>query len=142
MQSPIEVLRHEAASLYRLVDFIAAHLREQESTHTYLDSTKTFFAHIGRLAKETEKDLRKTTQNAEVKPNRIQNLYRPRVTIFADQWVTLHTFVKPAADAHTLSVPGALINLAERHLKGISGFEDCEIVVLLTPELMYFQNAA
>jgi len=140
MQSPLEALRHEAASLYRLVDFIATHLQEQESTYTYLESTKNFFAHIRRLAKKTEDDLNKTVQNAKIKPNRIEKLYRPAVTIFTDKWTTLHTFIKPATDAHTLSIPGPLISLAEQSLQRIPGFDNCTIVVLLTPELMYFQN--
>ena len=95
-----------------------------------------------RSAKKTESDLEKTLSNAEIKQERIENLYRPGVTIFADKWATLHTFVKPATDAHTLSIPGPLIDLAEQRLQAIPGFGDCSIVVLLTPELMYFQNAA
>lgn len=139
MQSAVEVLHHEAASLNGLVDFISAHIQEREATHTYLDSTKSFFAHIRGLATKTKSDLHKAVQNAQIKPDRVQR-YRPAVTIFAGWWTTLHTFVKPATDAHTLSVPGPLIDFAERRLKAISGFEDCNIVVLLTPELMYFQN--
>ena len=55
-------------------------------------------------------------------------------------WKTLHTYIKPATDAHTLNLPISLLELATDHIRRIPNMERTEIVVLLTPELMYYQN--
>jgi hypothetical protein len=92
MPSPLEALRHEATSLYRLIDFVAAHLSEQENSRTYLDSTKGFFEYIRQSVEKTKRDLNRILRNAEARPNRIEGLYRPAVAIFAGRWTTAQTF--------------------------------------------------
>src|SRR5262249_7440328 len=52
----------------------------------------------------------------------------------------LHTLIKPAVDAHTLSIPAPLIKLASQQLQRVDGMKGSRIVILLTPELMYFQT--
>jgi len=53
---------------------------------------------------------------------------------------SLHTLIKPAADAHTLTIPAPLIGLACQQLQNVEGMKDSSVVILLTPELMYFQR--
>ena len=73
--------------------------------------------------------------------------YLAELIILKDRWKTLHTYVKPAIDAHTLNLPGPVIEMAQDHLRKIPGLDkpvgeghDREVVVLLTPHLMYYQR--
>src|SRR5205807_1141280 len=52
----------------------------------------------------------------------------------------IHTLIKPTADAHTLTIPTPLVRLACGQLAGIEGMQRAKVVVLLTPQLMYFQR--
>jgi hypothetical protein len=47
---------------------------------------------------------------------------------------------EPAVVAHTLNIPAPLIKIADSHLRGVLGGQHSEVVVLLTLELMYFEN--
>jgi hypothetical protein len=140
MQSPQDSLTHEAAALFRLVDSIDRFVAEQQNSYTYTDSTETFFRKIRADAEATKKVISTVVQESARRPEDIERRYRPALIIQKDQWRTLHTYIKPASDAHTLSLPVPLINLAQVHLRSIKGMEATEIVVLLTPELMYYQN--
>ncbi|MGD0300646.1 MAG: hypothetical protein ABSE86_26475, partial [Bryobacteraceae bacterium] len=48
--------------------------------------------------------------------------------------------MKPVADAHTLNIPAPLIDLATHQLGQVDGMDGAKVVILLTPELMYFQR--
>jgi hypothetical protein len=52
----------------------------------------------------------------------------------------LHALIKPAADAHTLTIPAPLIDLAAQQLQKVEGMKGSSVVILLTPEFMYFQR--
>ena len=70
--------------------------------------------------------------------SRIATLRRNILT-FKDYLRLLHTLIKPAA-THTLSIPAPLVNLARDHLHQIEGMKTAGVVVLLTPQLMFFQR--
>jgi hypothetical protein len=50
----------------------------------------------------------------------------------------LHELVRPAEDAHTLSIPVAFIEFLERPLSKIPGLEACAVVISHTSVLNYF----
>jgi hypothetical protein len=66
--------------------------------------------------------------------------YQSELIIQKERWRTLHTYIKPATDAHTLNLPVPLIQMATEDLKRIPGIGETALVVLLTPELMYYHN--
>src|ERR1035438_2013704 len=72
-------------------------------------------------------------------PNRSASRYQGELIIQKNHWKTLHTYVKPAIDAHTLNLPGPLIEMAKEHLRcvpGPGGFRGRD-----TPaDLMYYQT--
>jgi hypothetical protein len=52
----------------------------------------------------------------------------------------LHALIKPAADAHSLTIPGPLVELACQQLQRINGMVNSRLLILLTSEFMYFQR--
>jgi hypothetical protein len=136
MHDAIDALLHDAASLHRLVDFIHQYCNEQKTSQTYVDATDEFFGYIDRLATGTKEFLRVSTQS--VLPHRA-DVIRTSFLSVKNYWRVLHTFIKPAADAHTLKIPSPLLNLAAEQVRQVPGMQCASVVVLLTPELMYFQ---
>jgi len=136
MHDAIDALLHDAASLHRLVDFIHQYCNEQRNSRTYVDATEAFFGYIDHLATGTKGFLRTSTQFAL--PHRADAI-RTSLLSVKNYWRVLHTFIKPAADAHTLKIPSPLLNLAAEQVRQVPGMQGANVVVLLTPELMYFQ---
>lgn len=136
MHDAIDALIHDAASLHRLVDFIHQYCNEQRTSQTYVDATDEFFGYIDRLATGTKEFLRISTQSALLHR---ADVIRTSLLSVKNYWRVLHTFIKPAADAHTLKIPSPLLNLAAEQVRQVPGMQGANVVVLLTPELMYFQ---
>jgi hypothetical protein len=132
-------LLHDAAVLHRFVDFIEEYCREQERSQTYADASGLFFAYVERLAIGIKAELCGEIERATRFPARLPNLRLKMLTLkyYLRQ---LHALVKPAADAHTLTTPAPLIDLASQQLQQVAGMKGSTIVILLTPELMYFQR--
>jgi len=79
-------------------------------------------------------------RKAQAKPQQIDAVYRPGVVVSGGEWEAIHSFIKPAADAHSLTTPDPLIRFAMDQLQKTVGMEKAQIVVLLTSELMYLQT--
>jgi hypothetical protein len=144
MQAGLEALLHDAVVLHRFADFIEEYCKEQERSQRYVDASGHFFKYAETLAREIKIELRGWVERAgrfppEIAASRVATLRRNMLT-FKGYLRLLHTLIKPAADAHTLSIPAPLINLACDQLHRIEGMKKSSIVVLLTPELMYFQR--
>jgi hypothetical protein len=144
MQASLTALIHDGAVLHRFADFIEEYCKEQERSQRYIDASGEFFRYAERLARGIKLELRDEVERAtrfkpEIAESRIASLRRKMVTL-KDYLRLMHTLIKPAADAHTLSIPAPLINLAFDQLRQIEGMKDSRIVVLLTPQLMYFQR--
>jgi len=92
------------------------------------------------MARRSKDHVTAIAENARRKPERIEHLYRPALPIEKNDWAIIHSFVKPAADAHSLSTPDPLLRLALSQLHRIPVAMHAKIVVLLTSELMYFQK--
>jgi hypothetical protein len=134
-----EGLIHEAAALFRLVDSVAKFIAEHRNTYSYTDATNRFLDRITDRAERTKDRVSNLVLVSPKSPEERQQLYA-EIAVEKNLWRILHTYVKPASDAHILQLPAPLLDLASRQLRSINGLEDIELVALLTPELMYFQN--
>jgi hypothetical protein len=139
MRSPQESLIHDAAALFQLVDSVDKFVAEHQSTYTYTDATEAFLSRVRTLATKTRQQVSDIVQRPVTTPAETRQQYSDLI-IEKDRWRILHTYVKPASDAHTLVLPVALINLAARHLRLVRVGEVVKLVPLLTQQLMYFHN--
>ncbi|SRR5713101_831682 len=130
---------HDAAVLHRFVDFIEEYCREQERSQTYVDASGLFFQYVEKLAAGIKQGLGKDVDRATQFPARLPILRRNMLTL-KYYLRLLHALIKPAADAHTLTIPAPLIKLASQQLQRVEGMKNSKVVILLTPEFMYFQR--
>lgn len=137
---PLESLFHEAAALLDLVDFIESYVREQDQTYRYGAATRDFFQYIQEKAQRRRDEVIRIVDGARRRPERIEDLYRPALPLAQADWALIHSFVKPAADGHSLSTPDPLIRFTVSQLHRIPVAKPAKIVVSLTSELGYFQK--
>jgi hypothetical protein len=131
-------LLHDAAVLHRFADFIDEYCKAQERSQTYADASGKFFKYVEDLCAGIKEELFSQVKFAGRFPHRIPVL-RNNIRILKDYLRSLHELIKPAADAHTLTTPASLVELATDQLREVRSMRGSEVVVLLTPELMYFQ---
>jgi hypothetical protein len=144
MQDGLTTLRHEAAVVHRFADFIEEYCKEQERSQRYIDASGEFFEYAEKLASGIKTKIGSDVKRAsEFPPSiadlRVATLLR-NIRTFKALLRMVHTLVKPTADAHTLTIPAPLIKLACNQLEQIEGMQKAKVVVLLTPQLMYFQR--
>jgi hypothetical protein len=144
MQTRLAAFLHDAAVLYTFAHFIEEYCKEQARSQRYVDASGDFFSYSESVARHIKLKVQDDLDRAQkfpqaIAPSRIDTLRRNALT-FKDYLRLLHTLIKPAADADTLSIPAPLVNLACDHLQQIDGMDDSRVAVLLTPELMYFQR--
>ncbi len=139
MQTGLADLLHDAAVLHGFVDFIEEYCREQERSQTYSDASGLFFQYVEELAAGIKEELGNEINRATRFPSRLPVLRRNILTL-KYYLRLLHALIKPAADAHTLTIPAPLIDLASQQLQRVEGMRKSKIVILLTPEFMYFQR--
>ena len=136
MQNPPAELVHEATSLFRLVESIDRFVSEHEFLFAYSEANRAFFAHVHRRAEDT----RGLISTLLAKSDSRAAQHRMALVTQKERWKIIHTYVKPATDAHTLNIPAPLIRLATEYLLKATGATKTKVVALLTPELMYFHN--
>jgi hypothetical protein len=141
MQSSQDSLIHEATSLFRLVESIDRFVAEHEGLYSYTEATQRLFSHVHGQAEYTRKLASEIIERHAHGPGEPELRYRRDLIIQRDLWRTLHTYIKPATDAHSLNLPAPLIQMATEDLRRVPGLESSHIVVLLTPELMYYHNS-
>lgn len=139
MPAGLEDLLHDAAVLHSFADFIEQYCGEQERSQRYVDASGDFFRYAERLARGIKQNLRDEVKRASRFPQRIATLRRNMLTL-KNYLRLLHTIIKPAADAHTLSIPAPLVDLARDQLQHVQGMNGANLVILLTPQLMYLQR--
>ncbi len=139
MPAGLADLLHDASVLHGFVDFIEEYCREQERSQTYVDASGLFFEYVEKLALGIKQELRSEVERATRFPARLPILRRNILTL-KYYLRLLHSLIKPAADAHTLTIPAPLIDLASQQRQHVVGMRDSHIVILLTPEFMYFQR--
>jgi hypothetical protein len=149
MQGSLDGLLHDAAAVYRLVEFIEHFCIEQRTSRSYVEATREFFKDTIRLAAQTKKYLVDIASEAKTRMESGASQWNDvwfaneRETLYTikGSWNIIHRYLKPAADAHTLEVPVPLVQLAERQLHLLPKMRAALIAVLLTPELNYFQTS-
>ncbi len=139
MPNAQESLIHEATSLFRLVDSVDRFVAEHQSSYTYTHATESFLGRVRTVAANTKKRVSDIVQRPTATPEENHQQYSDLI-IEKDRWKILHTYIKPASDAHTLALPVPLLRLAAGDLRSVKGIAGAELVALLTHELMYFQN--
>lgn len=139
MQSTVDGLLHDAASLHRFISFVCEYCKAQESAQTYVDSSIDFFNNVRDLGRATIEYLPPFLERASKSPHRIIT-QRQKLVAIKRCWRVLHYFVKLAVDAPTLNVPVSLLNLFQDRLHEINSLSRAEIVILLCADLNYFQH--
>lgn len=142
MQTGIADLLHDAAVLHRFADFIEEYCKEQERSQRYVDASGEFFRYVENLARGIKQKHCRKVESASrrgLTTSRIDVL-RGSVLTLKTYLRVLHTLIKPAADAHTLSIPAPLIELVSSQLQSVKGMNGASVVILLTPHLMYLQR--
>jgi hypothetical protein len=139
MSAGLADLVHDAAVLHRFVDFIEEYCKEQERSQTYVDASGIFFQYVEKLATGVKQELGKEIARAQRFPARLPVL-RANIWTLKNYLRLLHELIKPATDAHTLTVPAPLIDLASQQLQQVERMNNSRIAILLTSELMYFQR--
>jgi hypothetical protein len=132
-------LLHDSAVLHRFVDFIGEYCKEQERSQTYVDASELFFEYVEDLAEGIKQQLSSEIKRAKRFPSRIPIL-RSNIWTLKNYLRLLHALIKPVADAHTLTIPAPLVELASSQLQRTEGMSNSRIAVLLTSEFMYFQR--
>lgn len=139
MPTGLANLLHDAAVLHRFVDFIEEYCRQQERSQRYADASGLFFKYVEKLALGVKHELTREMRRANRFPNRLP-LLRSNIRTLKNYLRLLHALIKPATDAHTLTIPAPLIDLASQQLQLVRGMQNSKIVILLTSEFMYFQR--
>ncbi len=139
MPTGVAELLHDAAVLHRLVDFVEEYCKEQERSQIYADSSGLFFKYVEKLAAGIKWELGNEIKRATRFPQRLP-LLRSNIWTLKNYLRQLHALIKPAADAHTLTTPAPLIELASQQLQRVERMKNSRIVILLTSEFMYFQQ--
>jgi len=138
MPTDLTDLLHDVTVLHRFVDFMDDYCRGQERSQTYADSSGAFFSYVRSLSAGIREELPRQIELATRFPSRLPVL-RSRMLTLKRYLRLLHALVKPAADAHVLTIPAPLVNLASDQLMTVEAMRRSKIVVLLASELMYFQ---
>lgn len=134
---PLTGLLNESASLWHVVHSIERHIRQKLASYTYTGATDQFFLYILDLAEGTKSVL--SSNAVKVGSGEVRRA-RLEVATLRQYWLLLHELIQPAGEAHSLSAPAALIELAAEQLRQIAGLQDSKVVVSLSPRLMYHQT--
>jgi hypothetical protein len=138
MSTDLADLLHDTTVLHRFVDFLEGYCKEHESSKTYPDSSGEFFGYVRRLSAGIKEQLPRQIRLARKFPHRLPTL-RSGILALKQYLRILHALVKPATDAHALTIPAPLIDLASEQLRAVDAMSGTQVVVLLASELMYFQ---
>jgi hypothetical protein len=138
MSGELEDLVRDAASLDQFIGSIYKRRDEPERAHR--EATATLLKYIRELGENAQAFLQAFVQKvaqASGDPSLLR-FERQGLTTVRNFWGTLHELVRPAEDAHTLSIPVAFVEFLQRSLSEIPGLEGCDVVISHTSMLNYF----
>jgi hypothetical protein len=138
--SVVDDARHDTASLHRFVSSIYKNCDPREGGKSYLPSSDEFFKYIRALGNRTLEFLE--TFSASITASPSYNFHRQKLWTLRTSWFELHQYIKPAADAHTLSLPGPLIEGLLARFHELADFADTSFAVFHIDELNYLQVIA
>jgi len=136
----VDEIRHDTASLYRFINSVCASCDSREAGRTYPPASDDLLAYIRELGDCTRLFLE--TFPATVPLDSSYNFYRQKLLTLRSCWFELHQYIKPTADAHTLSLPGPLIEGLLRRFRQLPGFADSRFAVFHIEKLNYLQVVA
>lgn len=138
MPDELTDLVRDAASLHQFIGSICKRRDEPERTHR--EATVKFLKYIRDLGETAQTFLQDFIERVVGTPENLDlaQFERQRLTTIRDSWNNLHELVRPAEDAHTLSIPVAFVEFLERSLSEIPGLEECDVVISHSAELNYF----
>lgn len=139
---PVDAVRHDASSLYKFIDSVI--LPCALKTHfSYTSPSLEFFEFISKLGLATMRhvaDLSRELDSSLFAANPVDfKLRAQELATLRYSWFDLHEYVKPAADAHTLESPVALVSAMTARLRNLAGFESARFAIVHTSDLNYFQ---
>jgi hypothetical protein len=156
MSTRVGDLDHIASLLQSFVDDLNRYCNRYKTDNHFLGGTPALFDYVSRLAAGTSTYLNNTVTayRSDFPDNQPEDDREPteeqtkeelrtirKLDAVNKYWTLLHSQLKQAADANTLSVPVPLVNMACDLLKRIPGMTNIRLVVLHTPELMYYQKS-
>jgi hypothetical protein len=136
-----EDVRHDAVSLYRFVESICWFCGTASESPAYLPASKKFLSSIFDLGRKTKEYLSSFHQRLPSDP-KAYSVYRQILVILRYAWFEIHCRVKPVADADTLHLPWALIQVLVRRLRTLPGFATADFAVFHTEQLNFLQVVA
>jgi hypothetical protein len=135
-------VRQDAASLYKFIDSVIQPCKSK-SHFSYTPPSQDFFTYIVGLGDATKKHISGVLGRLDLAllnrdPADFERQARELVTL-RFSWYTLHKFIRPALDAHTLESPYGLVDLLTQQLSNINGFNNTRFVLVHTSAVNYFQ---
>ena len=128
-------LSRQAGLVIQLVDSIVGLLVESNSRH-YPGGTALFRDYVLKLGEATEVYVSGVVTAGSNEPKHVQSL-----ATLTRLWRSLHTFVKPIADSHSLTYPYSLIEAFASILRSLEtfGFSELQVAVFHTADFNYLQ---
>lgn len=131
-------LLHDSSACFRFVKSTAAACELGGGFPSYLDSTRRLLEHLKELSKSTQDSLLKSPSESPDDPSEYRRKRQLLHTI-REAWRSVHFYVQPAADADTLHVPTALVQMLTRRVQLLTKCESLDFAVVHTDKLNYFQ---
>jgi hypothetical protein len=138
--SVVDEVRHDTVSLYRFISSVCAACDQREGGRSYPPPSDSFLGYIRQLGNCTKLYLETFPSSVPSGPS--YNFHRQKLWTLRSSWFELHQFVKPTADAHTLSLPAPLIEGLLRRFRQLPGFANTCFAVFHIEKLNYLQVIA
>lgn len=138
--SVTDEVRHDTASLYRFITSVCAICDDREGGRAYPLPSDAFLKYIRQLGDCTKLFLESFPTS--IPSGSTYNFHRQKLWTLRSCWFELHQYVKPTADAHTLSLPVPLIDGLLRRFHQLPGFADTRFAVFHIEKLNYLQVIA
>lgn len=139
MSSNVSGALLDAAAVCRLTQSISEFCAQQLLHHQYVGASPVFFEHTRAVADGVLQFLHKLELSENRSARRIK-AERLKLGTIKAYWSSIHELLKPAADAHTLSVPIPLVEALTDLCADIPSIKHAQITVLLSEQLNYFQS--
>lgn len=130
---------HNYAAAYKLIKSLKDLVAQYRALHSYPESSEHFLEFVENAAAKSLLKLEEKLEgyNREFR-RRESSLLFPLSVMHG--WELLHAFIKPVADANTLSIPYPLSHFISKHICSLKAVGEAQIVVEIVSELGYLQH--
>lgn len=136
----VDQLCRDAGRLFRLVNQIAAYVREHQGDRTYAPESRAFLEFIESAAKATKEFLEENIGRLCGNNGPSDGRLPARIAFISQIWGRLHNFVEPVVDADTLHIPVSLVALLNRQARALGLQDQPQIAIELASPLNYLQR--